>query len=259
MGLIAPSVPTIGDPNTTEDVDVRNALVALLALVNGNLDAANIANASLGIGELDAAFTAALAQLGLNDGTTVRRAASIIAGEHSTNSAAYTKLGATPGTDRDQVTVTVPLKGKLRISFLGAWKCSASATIKAAIFIGATQLKLAARGLADIDVATVDEASQVVSGADDSTSVIGSGRYAQLATGLARGFNTWPNAAGLASSSDQGFSDPAFAAFPTTGLIVPAIEVPIAAGTYDVSVQFKTTAGNLSVKDRRLFVEAIGF
>jgi len=41
MGLIDDTVPTIGDPNSTEDADVRNALVRLFALVNGNIDAAN--------------------------------------------------------------------------------------------------------------------------------------------------------------------------------------------------------------------------
>jgi hypothetical protein len=45
MGLISPTLPTIGDDRGSEEADVLNALQALLNLVNGSLDAANLAAA----------------------------------------------------------------------------------------------------------------------------------------------------------------------------------------------------------------------
>lgn len=44
MGLINPTVPTVGQPNATEDVDVLNTLNTIVTLVNGNIDNANIAS-----------------------------------------------------------------------------------------------------------------------------------------------------------------------------------------------------------------------
>lgn len=46
MGIISPTLPTIGQPNATEDVDIVNCLSALLTLVNGSIDNANIAAAA---------------------------------------------------------------------------------------------------------------------------------------------------------------------------------------------------------------------
>jgi hypothetical protein len=43
MGLIAPTVPTVGQPRGSEEVDVLNALNTIIAAVNGNIDAANLA------------------------------------------------------------------------------------------------------------------------------------------------------------------------------------------------------------------------
>jgi hypothetical protein len=50
--IITPTLPTIGQPNVTEDVDARNTLQALVDLVNGNIDAANILNGAITSAEL---------------------------------------------------------------------------------------------------------------------------------------------------------------------------------------------------------------
>src|SRR5687768_5631815 len=47
MGLLSLTLPTIGQPNSTEDTDVRNALLSIQTLVNGNLDSANLAAAGI--------------------------------------------------------------------------------------------------------------------------------------------------------------------------------------------------------------------
>lgn len=54
MGLISITLPTIGDPNTTEDVDVRNALSTIQTVINGNIDSANIAANAVGTSQLAA-------------------------------------------------------------------------------------------------------------------------------------------------------------------------------------------------------------
>lgn len=42
MSIINPTMPTIGAPRGSEEIDVRSALVALLADYNGNIDLSNI-------------------------------------------------------------------------------------------------------------------------------------------------------------------------------------------------------------------------
>jgi hypothetical protein len=39
MGLLNLTLPSIGQPNSTEDVDVVNAFSAIQTVLNGNLDA----------------------------------------------------------------------------------------------------------------------------------------------------------------------------------------------------------------------------
>jgi hypothetical protein len=43
MGLITAALPTIGQPNSSEDPTVRAALAAIIAVLNGNIDTTNIA------------------------------------------------------------------------------------------------------------------------------------------------------------------------------------------------------------------------
>lgn len=45
MALITPTLPTIGEPRGDGETDVRNTLNTLVTLVNGNQDAANMADA----------------------------------------------------------------------------------------------------------------------------------------------------------------------------------------------------------------------
>jgi hypothetical protein len=52
LGLLSITLPTLGDPNSTEDVDLRNALSLIQTLLNGNIDSANITDGSIQIGDL---------------------------------------------------------------------------------------------------------------------------------------------------------------------------------------------------------------
>jgi hypothetical protein len=74
-GTLAPTIPTIGDPNATEDADVRSALVTLRDGINAVLTSANkLDGAQIGAGTLQSAgFTAnTLALAKLVNGTSAQ-------------------------------------------------------------------------------------------------------------------------------------------------------------------------------------------
>lgn len=49
------ALPSIGSPNSTEDVKVRSCLSEIQTIINGNIDAANVTNGSLGLTDLSTA------------------------------------------------------------------------------------------------------------------------------------------------------------------------------------------------------------
>lgn len=150
---------------------------------------------------------------------------SIIATEQTTTSSTYAELG-TPDRVED---IVLPTDGLLLIGFQAqAFGPSGS---KAAVFIGANQLKLEPSG--------------------GGTPAV---QEAALPTNYGPLYST---PSGLtAQSSGGGVVDPV-----TTGQILGAgfIAVFAAAGTYDVSVQFKRTSGAVTVKNRRLYVASLAF
>lgn len=202
---------------------------------------------------------AALAEkIGVSQTGNVRRGKSIIATEESRTNAAYGTL-TTP--DRVQ-SVVLPTDGLIRVAYSALWKESNLGAARAAIFVGANQLKVDApgeAGAAVIEAAALGFPSgpNVYSGLKSCPVGLIGGVNAgsQVATG---------QAIGLASS--------------TTAGITPQVELNgnvrtleegvfggvcliegLAAGSYDVSVQFKASAGSVSAKERRLWVEAIGY
>jgi hypothetical protein len=160
----------------------------------------------------------------------------IISGEESRSSSSFGLLSTS-----DQVlSIDVPTQGKLRISYLAAWKGDTDkATITAAIFIGSDQLLNG----------TVTTSSAQAKAVLNSSTVEGEpNKYASLRT----------SGDGLSSGSTLG-GPTTFSGYPTTGVIISPCEVFVAAGTYSISVQFKASAGAVLVKDRRLWVEAIAY
>ncbi|HZA18974.1 MAG TPA: hypothetical protein VE645_19190 [Pseudonocardiaceae bacterium] len=194
--------------------------------INGGLDGDNLT-------------MAAGQALGLNATGTVRRGASVVATEESTSSTSYTLL-ATP----DRVSnVVLPTNGRLYIGYQAMWKESVVLAGKAAIFIGPTQLKVASSSAA---APAVQEAEN------------GGGGSANIYKPLASG------GPGLSSSGDTAT---VYTGDVTTGQILghggtnPVYGECIvfaAAGTYTISVQFKTSSGTVTVKERHLWVVAKG-
>lgn len=152
-------------------------------------------------------------------------------------------LLATP--DRVQ-NVVVPTGGIIQVRYLAQWNQSTNVAANAAIFIGATQLT----------------ASTGIGATDPSVAVTG--------TGSTFGVDHWlaSHANGLLSDTSTSGASPS--APSTTGQIIGtfssssvtgggACDIYVPAGTYDVSVQFKTTSGTLTVKNRKLWVRALVF
>jgi hypothetical protein len=149
----------------------------------------------------------------------------VIAKEETRESASF---GTLPTADLIKE-VKVGEKGLVRIGYSARFKSSVSGAGNAAIFIGANQLKLY----------TTEPKVQ-------STATVGT-TFRHLSTGFS----------GLVTST----AGEAVGADVTTGQMIAAsvsggeISLFLAAGTYEVSVQYKGTSGSVSAKERRLYVE----
>lgn len=221
-----------GDPNNlvgggaASMGDIQGPLVDLRTFLNGgNLDGVNLT-------------TAAAQALALNvSGGNTARGKSIIATTESRTNVAYGTL-PTP----DQVSsIVLPANGLIHIGFMAAWQETVSAAARAAIFIGANQLKSSNSGAT---APTVVETS--LSGAvnvDSSLASFTGGLISYAPAGAYTGDVTTGQLVGQTSGFGQ------------SGLCT----VFAAAGTYSISVQFKASSGTVTVKQRKLWVKAEAF
>jgi len=238
MGLIAPTLPTTGQNRGSEEIDVLNTLIALVNVVNGGLDDANMIAAGLSADSLSSAVVAAL---GLTDSTLTRRGKSIISTEESRTNVAY---GPMPTPDRVSG-ITLPTDGLICVLYQGMVKNSGANLGRAAVFVGSNQLKQA-----NHSIATPQVAEWAGHSATDT--------YQPIFTTV--GANP---GGGLMSASDG----VAYTGDVTTGQIIGSRTIGPAsplfifadAGTYDISVQFKSAAGSVTVKNRKLWVWTMGF
>lgn len=214
-------------PGSTSDANanLNDNWTAIKALINGGLDTDNLAVAA---GVLAAQLASAVREAaGLNDGTSVRRGKSIIATEESRTNVAYGLL-----TTPDRVSsIVLPTDGLIRVTFRALVKNSVASAGSVALFVGANQLKKFQGFSAPVVIEVA------VGSAVDDYNVV----YSDPANGLGG-----EGGAGAASSV-------------TTGLQLRDICIEAAAGTYDVSVQFKASSGSITAKERKLWVEAVGF
>lgn len=171
--------------------------------------------------------------VGFNTDGVKREGYVSVSATETTVSAAYTLL-ATP----DRVSgVVLPSNGWLIVRYQATWKESDISTAKAAIFLNGNQLQAVALP------------SPVV--AETNTSpIVTADKFAVLMTSI-------NSSKGLISTSPS----VDYTGNVTTGQILAlgAAEIAAAAGTYDVSIRFKTSAGTVTVKNRQLWVSTIGF
>lgn len=226
--------------------DLNSNLNAITAWANGSIDNTNLANAGVTPDKL----STTLAQyLGITNAANTGRGKSIIATTESRTNVAYGTL-----TTPDQVTgIVLPTDGLITVAYQATWQESVNAAASAALFVGANQLV----------GAMVNAAAPSTGGV--SVASIGCGTAA-----IDKPLTTY--AGGLLSS--QGFvSATAYGPDVTTGqllgqnILTPTVLIPAggtvgifaAAGTYTISVQFKSTSGSLTVKNRKLWVWTTGF
>lgn len=250
-----PHRPNPGDP---EDIgQILADFDAITNVVNSDLRDDNIsALAAIAAAKL---ATAVKEAAGLNDGTTVRRGKSIIATEESRTNVAYGLL-----TTPDRVSsIVLPTGGLLRILFIAEAKESVAGAGRAAIIVGDTLLRAASHAphrvlddtmeqeasLQDVDAAnTYNILTTFPGGLVGGSSVVtgstsgGAGDNPRVVATVSASADPYVARAGAVDLDQGGFC------------IVEA-----AAGTYDVSVQFKSSSGSVTVKNRKLWVEAIGF
>lgn len=244
MGQINLTLPTAGStPNSTADPEIDTAFTTIQTLVNGNIDATNI--------------TAALAQSAtVNQAGQAVKGAVNIAASQSTSSTTYTTL-ATP----DQVSgVVLPSNGLIRVWYWATWQESVAGAARAAIFIGANQLKT----IVDTTAAPVTQAA-----ATNSNLTATNQNLFSVAQGLAGQRNTLGGYPGDATTGQAvaGFSPNNQMAVDLGGTLFNPGTTPMggpcdifaAAGTYAVSVQFKASSGTVTASNRKLWVQALSF
>lgn len=197
--------------------------------------------AALGAGAIDDTqiASALLDKVGVTSGATVRRGKSIIAGTHSTASAAYTTLG-TP----DQVAgIVLPTDGLIFVAYQALWQSSVGSSGRAAIFIGATQLKVTGNGGGFPAVQEANGNATAATDAGLSTSSAANGLIGN--NGAAPGADVTTGQ--VVGNGSTGFGGGPVAIF-------------AAAGTYTVSIQFKVVSGGtVQATNRKLWVWTMGF
>lgn len=211
----------------------------------------NIETAELADDAVTAAKLADAAKLGLNESGTVRRGKCIVATQESRTNTAYGKL-ATP----DEVeNVVLETAGFIEIDFLAIWQCSVADAARAAIFIGENQLK--------IDRGTVNPVLQAAwintyDGMPDVPTVLGTSPQGLVSGGTATVVTSDPVTTGQVLGAAPVYTgNMELDGNPLTFselFLGGSVRVEVAAGTYDISVRFKSASGSVTVKNRRLRV-----
>jgi hypothetical protein len=231
MGLIL--LTAIANGTLADATVVTNNFGTLQNLVNGQLDNANIA-------------PSLLAQMGASDPANVRSGGVIIPTTESRTNVAY---GLMPTPDRVS-SIVLPTPGILEVWFQATWQESVALAARAAIFLGANQLRIAGANATFVEEALTSSGTPNIDAPLSSFppglwSMQGAAGYAgDVSTGQAFGMTTG-NFAISTSLNAQFIGGPCY--------------IFLNAGTYDVSVQFKSSSGSVTVKNRRLYVKAIGF
>lgn len=231
--MTVPTDPFLFVNGTVADGSQVNARYApLYAALSGALDTDNLLDT---INEL----------LGLTRGAVKRRGKSIIPTTESRTNVAYGTM-PTP----DQVTgIVLPTDGLIYVGYQATWQESVNAAAAASIFVGANQLQIAATNFTG---PTVTQAA--------------------LGTGAAAIDKPLASFPGGLRSSDGLAQTSVYSGDATTGQLVGVnltgtatlpVGGPVAifatAGTYTISVQFRSTSGSVTVKNRKLWVWTMGF
>lgn len=221
---------------------------AITAVVNGNLDGDNLS-----------ALTAQSA--GVNRSGQTVKGVSIIATSESRTNVAYGTL-----TTPDQVSVVLPTNGLIEVWFQAQWQESVQGAGRAAIFIGANQFQVAINQQSVGDAGPAPQAAYF--GAPASPNQLQP--LYSFPLGLASVQNGG-SIAGADATTGQGIGGFGATTALTEGTHVRTINTSntalggpcyidnLAAGTYTISVQFRSTSGSVTASNRRLRARALAF
>jgi hypothetical protein len=207
---------------------------------------ANFSNHEDAINDIDKdQLTSDLAdKLGVSSTATVRRGKCIIATEESRTNTAYGTL-----TTPDQVSsVVLPTDGLICVAYQAMWKESVTSAGAAAIFLGSNQLTVAYNNAATPQVQYAG-----LAGTQDVYHALASSTSGLIGT---TGTGSTAYTGDVTTGQSVGFID-----LTTTPVSVNAGACYIfaAAGTYTVSVRFKSTSGSVTAKNRKLWVWTLAF
>lgn len=227
-----PHTLTAGTPENVNDVQANDE--ALRDAINGQLDGDNLTTATRQV-------------LGLSDSSTVRRGKCVITSSESRSNAAYGLL-STP----DQVAnVVVPANGLVVVAYQAVWQESVNGAARAAIFVGANQLKFAGDRTNAAPVVQETSLSAGAGGVDKPLVAYAGGLNGIAGDATVYGGDVTTGqicGASVANAANSGG---------TNGLGVCRLFV--AAGTYTISVQFKASSGSVTARNRTLLVWTEGF
>jgi hypothetical protein len=210
-----PTPSSNSGPNDWADVYSNDA--ALREVVNGGIDNENI-KASAGI---------EASKLASNAKPVTWYTPKIIATEESRTNTAFGTL-----TTPDEITgVVVPENGLIVIGYQALMKQSASEAARAALFLGANQLKVATTGVPIVQETSLQAGTNFHNLGTDTNGLklVGDGAGAQVTTGMVVG--------------------------PGGGTLVTVFAD---AGTYAIGVKFKASSGSVTAKERKLWVAVYG-
>lgn len=241
---------------TPTDNTVTTIKIADGAVTTGKIADGAVTTPKIGNGQVtgDKLLTLLADEMGSNSSGVTRRGASMIATPQARTDPAYGTL-----TTPDQVTVTLPTNGLIRVFYQATWKESVDDTARAAIFIGANQLKVANTPGAITPQA--QSARTITAGGPDIyiplasfgmglySSASGIDDYQDVTTGQAIGI---ADDAATASNSRQDVGGVSYTAPPSGGPCYIFAD----AGVYTISIRFKSSSGSVTVKNRKLWVAA---
>jgi hypothetical protein len=224
-GSVAPTLPTKGDTRPTSDARTRGSLVTLRDALNELLDSENkILSSALG----KEVVTAAKLAKGL--GAIQWYTPKVIPTEESRSNVAFGTL-----TTADEIKEVVVAENALVVvGYSALVKSSVSAAGKMALFLGANQLKQIGTTTPEVQEATTVSTAL----GNCSTGARGLGY-----TGVGTSYVTTGMVLGNGTEGNQG------------GF---TIVQRLAAGTYNISVQYKATSGSVTAKERDLWVMTVG-
>jgi hypothetical protein len=219
------------------------------AILNNGITGTDHLSASANIAGTQLSSTAGIKQ-GQIGGSGAAKS-NIVTTESRTNTA-YGTL-----TTPDQIaSVVLPTDGLICVAYQATWQESVSGAARAAIFIGANQLQKADLPAPAITQALTNGGNAGVdhSLASHSMGLASSGGATAYTGDVTTGQVLGPDS--RTGSSYEGPATSIQAVGPGTG---GPCYVFAAAGTYTISVQFKSTSGSVTVKNRKLWAWTLGF